>query len=159
MSKSVQDAPGVLLWIPPHRFAPRGIAELLLAILLCVLLFFFACDNGDEHGNDYLAVFEIEVADEEHFFLALDTPEQVELATERMSEGTVGVIHGVILRGDGGFNKPFDWHLDPATITFPDMAMELCDGRPEFVQEDVTYWVDTVGYYCPWGARIVRRVD
>ena len=149
----------VLLWIPPHRFYPRGIAELLLAALLFVLLFFVACDHDGNDGASYAGVFEVEVTGQERFFIALNDEAQVDLAMQRMEEGTIGVIHGTVVRGDGGFNDPYAWHLDPATVTFPDMAMEVCDGRPQFIQDDLDYWVDTVRYYCPWGAQIVRRVD
>jgi hypothetical protein len=27
------------------------------------------------------------------------------------------------------------------------------------VDADVDYWVDTVGQYCPWGARVVAITD
>lgn len=149
----------VLLWIPPHHSHPRGAAELLLAALLFVILFFVACDSERNDAPSYAGLFEVEVAGEERFLLALASEDQVEMAMQRMQDGTVGVIHGSVVRGDGGFNDPYDWHLDPATVTFPDLAMEVCDGRPQFVQDDLDYWVDTIQYYCPWGAQIVRRVE
>lgn len=154
-----QNQTEVLLWIPPHRFYPRGFAELLLVALLFVVLFFVGCDSGKNSEPRHAGVFEVEVTGEERFYIALATEEQVELATQRMNDETIGVIHGVVLRGHGGFNEPYLWHLEPASVTFPDLAMELCDGRPEFVEEDLDYWVDTIGYYCPWGAQIVRRVE
>lgn len=59
-----------------------------------------------------------------------------------------------ILRGDGGFNAPWSWHLGPLSIEVPQVSIELCDGRPSMVQADLDYWVDTVGMYCPWAARV-----
>jgi hypothetical protein len=35
------------------------------------------------------------------------------------------------------------------------MAIELCDGRPSFVEESLFYWLLTVGSYCPWSSQIV----
>jgi hypothetical protein len=58
------------------------------------------------------------------------------------------------VRGDGGFNAPWSWHLDPLSIAVPDASIELCDGRPSMVQSDLDYWVDTVHTYCPWAARV-----
>ena len=148
----------VLLWIPPHRSRPRGVIELLMTLLLGVILVFAACDSKSAEKS-YAAVYEVEVADQERFFVALATESQIEMAEKWMAEGRVGVLHGTVARGNGGFNDPYDWHLDPATVSFPDMAMEVCDGRPESdVQADVDYWVERIGYYCPWGARLVRRV-
>lgn len=75
----------------------------------------------------------------------------------RLESGAEGVIIGSIVRGDGGFNAPWSWHLDPATVEAIDAAIELCDGRPSMVEADLDYWVDTVRSFCPWGARVVRR--
>ena len=57
--------------------------------------------------------------------------------------------------GDGGFNSPWSWHLDPATIEVPDLAIEVCDGRPSMVEADLPYWLSSVKAFCPWGARVV----
>lgn len=72
----------------------------------------------------------------------------------RRWSGTVGVVAGRIVRGDGGFNTPWSWHLDPLSIEVPDASIELCDGRPSMVQSDLDYWVDTVHTFCPWSARV-----
>lgn len=72
----------------------------------------------------------------------------------RRRAGTLGVVAGRIVRGDGGFNAPWSWHLDPLSIEVPQVSIELCDGRPSMVQGDLDYWVDTVGMYCPWAARV-----
>lgn len=159
MEENRESESRVLLWIPPHRFNPRGLIELILGSALVVVLFFAACDTGSD-STDYLAVYEVRVTEDESFLLAVATPEQMQLAEQRMAEGPVGAIHGEVVRGDGGFNQPYGWHLVPSSVTFPDMTMELCDGRPNSdVQSNIDYWVDTVKYYCPWGAEIVRRVE
>jgi hypothetical protein len=72
----------------------------------------------------------------------------------RRRSGTLGVVSGRLVRGDGGFNAPWGWHLDPASIEVPQAAIELCDGRPSMVQGDLDYWVDTVRAYCPWSSRV-----
>lgn len=35
-------------------------------------------------------------------------------------------------------------------------AIEVCDGTPSFVEDEVDYFVDTVGRYCPWSARLIE---
>ena len=62
---------------------------------------------------------------------------------------------GVLDFGDGGFNKPWGWHYKPETVTMTDMSIEVCDDEPHFVQENLSYWVNTVKFYCPWGAKII----
>ena len=78
------------------------------------------------------------------------------LETRRQS-GVTGVISGKLVRGNGGFNAPFGWHLEPASIHAPDLAIEVCDGRPSDIDQDINYWVDTVKQYCPWGAKVIAR--
>ena len=72
----------------------------------------------------------------------------------RRRSGAIGVVAGRLVRGDGGFNAPWSWHLDMQSIEVPQVAIELCDGRPSMVQSELDYWVDAVGTYCPWGARV-----
>jgi hypothetical protein len=70
-----------------------------------------------------------------------------------------GVVNGEIARGDGGFNQPWSWHMVPGTVEIADATIELCDGRPSLVEADLDYWIETVGRFCPWGGRILKRVN
>jgi hypothetical protein len=74
---------------------------------------------------------------------------------------SANIPNGRILRGpgEGGHNEPWSWHLDPEDITMAEVTIELCDGTPLLVEEDLDYWVDTVSYYCPWSAELVRLLD
>ena len=45
----------------------------------------------------------------------------------------------------------------PSSSSASHTAIELCDGRPSMVEDDLGYWVDTVGSFCPWGAKVVER--
>ncbi len=126
-------------------------------LLIAGLLLISACDNEDE--DDFPAVYEVEVAGQERFRIALETPAQIAAAEQRLAGGEEGVVYGVPVRGDGGFNAPYHWHLKPETVDFPDVTIEACSGRPRSdVEADLDYWIDTLGAYCPWGSRIVRRV-
>lgn len=76
-----------------------------------------------------------------------------------MAEGVEDVVSGTLARGDGGFNTGWSWHWIPASVHAADPAIEVCDGRPSFVEEDLDYWVDTVGQFCPWGATVIQRLE
>ena len=121
------------------------------------------CLAGCDTSAPPSALYQVEVATgdgPERFRLALATDAQVAAADTALAAGRVGVVHGTLARGDGGFNDGYAWHLVPESVTFPDLAIEVCDGRPRSdVEADVDYWVDTVGAYCPWGARLVARVE
>lgn len=118
-----------------------------------------ACDTDETVSPPPTAVFEIEVAEQETFRIALQDADLIEAAEQIMAAGRVGVIHGTLARSDGGFNAPYSWHIAPETVTFPDVAMEVCSGRPlSDVEADLDYWIDHLGVYCPWDARILRRL-
>lgn len=102
--------------------------------------------------------FQVQVVPGETFTILLDDSATVATARELLqTDGTI-VVHGELARGDGGFNAPYRWHLKPGTVTFVDLAMEICDGRPSFVEEELEYFLDKVKYYCPWGATIVAEL-
>ena len=74
---------------------------------------------------------------------------------------TANIPNGRILRGpgQGGHNFPWSWHLDPEDIEMAEFTIEVCDGRPSFVEENVDEFVDNVGRYCPWSAALVQVED
>ena len=126
----------------------RRVPVAILAILLS------ACGSDVETARPLPAQeFVIEVSGE-RFRVRTTNPATASALDQRRRSGTLGVVLGRLVRGDGGFNGPWNWHLDPGSIEVPDAAIELCDGRPSMVQADLDYWVDTVQSYCPWEARV-----
>lgn len=132
----------------PNRSAP--ILTLALALVLG------GCD-GSTAAPEEKAAFTIEVSGE-HFTVEVETSAQAQELQARLDGGVEGVVTGDLAGGDGGFNQPWSWHLDPSTVHAVDMAIELCDGRPSMVEESLDYWLNTVGRFCPWGARVTARV-
>jgi hypothetical protein len=51
------------------------------------------------------------------------------------------------------------WHVDPAGAAFADVTIEVCDGLPSHIENDKRYWLETLGTYCPWSARVVSVDD
>jgi hypothetical protein len=135
-------------------------ARLRSAVLACslVLLAGLAAACGDDPIGPPAGsvVFDVRVSGET-FHVAVTDTAQIRRFDERLASGVEGVINGALRAGHGGFNAPWGWHLDPATVEAVDMAIELCDGRPSMVQADLTYWIGTVGRFCPWGATVVAK--
>ncbi|MEM8485032.1 MAG: hypothetical protein AAF564_05760 [Bacteroidota bacterium] len=120
------------------------------------LLFIMAgCDST--LMEDEIPVFIVETGGGETFRIKINDPKIEQQADSLLSAGINKIVHGPIIAGDGGFNAPYSWHLNPGEITFPDLAIELCDGRPSFVENDLTYWLESVEVYCPWGAKLVGK--
>jgi hypothetical protein len=99
------------------------------------------------------AVVTFEVADQGQYSIELGTDELIAHVVDLQNGGEDGRIPvGTIVRdGDGGVNAPWSWHIDPDSLEFADMTIEVCDGLPEYV-EDGTLTSDT---YCPWNAVVV----
>ncbi|WP_436278625.1 BP74-related protein [Micromonospora marina] len=60
--------------------------------------------------------------------------------------------NGKIVRTASPVNRGYGWHLDPKDVSFVDMSMEICDGKPSYVAEN--WW--TVDRFCPWDGTVVR---
>jgi hypothetical protein len=76
-------------------------------------------------------------------------------------EATASIPNGRILRGSGPgkHNAPYSWHFDPADVEMADFTIEVCDGAPSYVESHLAEYVDVIGRYCPWGAKLVALQD
>jgi len=127
-----------------------------LAIAIIAAGSLAACDEAASSPNNG-ATFVVQVEDEQ-FRVRLEDAATIAQARALIANGQQKNVNGEIARGSGGFNTGYSWHLRPATVAFADVTIELCDGMPSYVEENVDYYVDTVKQYCPWGVRIVSEV-
>lgn len=123
--------------------------------LVLITIGLVACDEGVTQPQTAVH-YTIEVSGEQFQARVLDAG-VIEDLDDRLASGHEGVILGSLIAGDGGFNAPWGWHWDPSTVEAADAVIELCDGRPSMVDEDLAYWIGTVGTFCPWGATVVAR--
>ena len=100
--------------------------------------------DADELNGGILGTFHV-VGEEFHAWLT--NPETIEQVLD-LQQGTssANIPNGRILHGPGrGGHKSFwSWHLDPVDIEMAEVTIELCDGTPSFVGEEVDYFVETV---------------
>jgi hypothetical protein len=98
------------------------------------------------------AVVTFRVAGEEEFKVELATDELVEHAKALLDGQSVSAIPiGTVVRGDPGVNADWSWHIDPATFSFADATIEVCDGLPSHVEDETVTSPD----YCPWSAEVI----
>ncbi|MDZ7726815.1 MAG: hypothetical protein U5Q44_00725 [Dehalococcoidia bacterium] len=106
-------------------------------------------DNGNGGGSaeGYIATFE--VAGEETYRILLTDDGLIEQARAWL-DGVAGpyIPNGRVVRGETGVNEGWSWHIDPATVEFADMTMEVCDGLPSGVEDGTI----TSEQFCPWDA-------
>jgi hypothetical protein len=88
----------------------------------------------------------------EQFRVLVTRPDLIAHVQGLLAGGEEGRIpNGLIVHGQAGVNEGWSWSIDPDTLEFADMAMEVCDGLPSHV-EDGTLPSDR---YCPWSAVVV----
>jgi hypothetical protein len=93
-----------------------------------------------------------EVAGSETYKIELATPELIEHAQALLDGENVAAIPlGTVVRDDAGPNAPWSWHIDPESLEFAEITIEVCDGLPSYVEDRTV----TSEQFCPWSAKIV----
>jgi hypothetical protein len=97
----------------------------------------------------------------EVFRVWVTNPQTIDQLFALQQGSTAAIPIGRVLRGPGraAHNAPWGWHFDPDRFGLADFTIELCDARPSYVEENLKYFVKTVGSYCPWGAVLVDLRD
>ena len=121
------------------------------ALLVALAALLPACSDEGDPG-DVASEFVVSVGSETFVMRATDS-ETIRLAQEAADGRNQRFPIGPLLRGDGGFNAPWSWHFDPDAVRMTELAIELCDGRPSYVEAHLSDFPT----YCPWGARVVGR--
>ncbi|CAN5749236.1 hypothetical protein BH24CHL5_BH24CHL5_07510 [soil metagenome] len=98
----------------------------------------------------YIATFDVEG---EEYRILLTDPVDIAIAQDLLAgEGGPTIPNGLIVYGDPGVNTDWSWHIDPESLEFADLTMEVCDGLPSDVEDGTL----TSERYCPWGAALVE---
>ena len=133
----------------------HGIGRL---VCLLVVIASSSCKEGVQPIPSDGALFDIlacrgslHAPNGEIFHVRISDSSVVAQATDRIGKGTGLIIVGHADAGDGGFNQPWRWHLNPASIGFAQITVEVCDGCPSFVSAGQDY--------CPWSTEVLRRVE
>lgn len=137
----------------------RPCVSVLLTAVLIALLFGFSCttSEGPELKGGVLATFDVQGERYSIFIMNSETIEQVVALSKGQSDARIP--SGRLLRGQVSYNKPWHWYIDSQDIVMAEITIELCDGRPSDLENNLDYWIDTVGRFCPWSARLMELRD
>lgn len=93
----------------------------------------------------------------ERFRAHLTSPAAIDGALA-LWEGTssANIPNGSLVCEPEPWNCGWSWHLEPGTITFAELTIEVCDGAPSYIEENCDDFVDR---YCPWSATLVELRD
>ncbi|CAO3644962.1 unnamed protein product [Cunninghamella blakesleeana] len=70
-------------------------------------------------------------------------------------------VHGRIIKRPVPYNPRWSYHLDPSTINFFHMAIEVCDAHIQYVEDHLDEAGGAFlpgGHYCPWNSILTREV-
>ena len=99
----------------------------------------------------------------QEFIFQLTDSERIQKARDILSgKETMAVhVHGRLIKRQQPYNPKWSFHLDPATISFFPMAIEVCDANMQYVEDHL----DEAGgaflpgaHWCPWDSRLTREV-
>jgi hypothetical protein len=114
-------------------------------------------DRAAELSGGILATFDVQGEQYSIFVTNQDTIEDI-LALQR-GDSQASILSGKIIAQPAAYNAPWSWHIDPEDIHMAEFTIELCDGLPSHVENDLDYWANTVGRFCPWSAQLVSVQD
>lgn len=128
-------------------------------ILIISALFLLSCSSPEspQLEDGILVTFDVQGERYKIFITNEETIDQVYAL--QAGESNASIPSGKLFRGQVSYNKPWSWHIDSEDIEMAEFTIELCDGLPSHVEENLDYWVDTVGRFCPWSAELVSIKD
>jgi len=100
--------------------------------------------------------FILQTANGDNFKVYATDPEAIQLLTDNYYGLNNMFVSGRLIIGNGGFNSPWSWHLDPDDVSMTEFAIELCDGTPSEVENNLPYWLFQVETFCPWSSKVVE---
>ena len=85
----------------------------------------------------------------------LTDPVKIQEARNLLASGTQRIVSGTLIKQPVYYNSAWTFHLDPKSITFPEVAIELCDAPIRYIEDnrDIAY-----PSWCPWNSRLLREI-
>jgi hypothetical protein len=99
----------------------------------------------------------------QEFIIQLNQDAQIQKARDILSgkEKSEIHVHGRIVKRTQPYNPRFNFYLDPDTISFFEVAIEVCDANMMYVEDhlDEACGAFLPGcHWCPWDSKLTREV-
>ena len=132
------------------RSSTSGMATALVLLLAAGQA---GCESTSPATPSSRALVTFQVSGEQ-FRVQLSSKDQVDAARRAQQGGAARIPNGRIITGTRE-NTNWSWHLED--VTFAEVTIELCDGRPSDVERAGVQYGG--GRFCPWGASVVSIVE
>ncbi|KAF2075630.1 hypothetical protein CYY_003053 [Polysphondylium violaceum] len=130
------------------------------SIILFLLFLFVALSVAET------AYFEMKPAhyDQAPFIIQLHDDRKIAQARKILSGDETNETHvlGRIKKITKPYNPKYDYHLDPDTISFFAVAIEVCDSSAAYLNDhlDEACGAFLPGcFWCPWGSKLVKEIN
>jgi hypothetical protein len=129
----------------------------IISLFLIIIFILPACRSTSGLERGVLITFDVSGGSYSVLFKNPGAIAEV-LAVSR-GESHAYIPNGKLIRGQLPYNLPWKWHIDPEDVNMAEITVELYDGLPSDVENDLDYWVDTVKRFAPWNAKITAVQD
>jgi hypothetical protein len=140
----------------------RRITAKIGTLAATTLLALTVSQSGQAGAASDAAYFNMRDITGSDFVVEITRPSLIEEARHLVESGERKVIVGRIIKSKAGYNRAWDFHYNPDTITFADAAIEVCDASTPYVEDHL----DEAGgpflpglYWCPWTGRLTDEVS
>ncbi|MBN2732012.1 MAG: hypothetical protein JXR26_06260 [Balneolaceae bacterium] len=137
----------------------------LLGIAIICSVFAFGCNttSTDNSGPRYYEFTSSNSHSGSYNFVAKTSDpaviDKVEAQLELPQDQRDMHINGEIQRGNAGYNNDWSWHFTEGQWDLAEVSTEVCDGTPQMVENNLDYWVEDVGRFCPFSSIVLREVN
>ncbi|CAE6917807.1 unnamed protein product [Symbiodinium sp. CCMP2592] len=70
--------------------------------------------------------------------------------------GRIPVFHQIL---SGSDCDGWSWHVDPKNVGWAELAVEVCDASPRYIEEHSEAWRTSPGRWCPWKVQVLKVED
>lgn len=101
----------------------------------------------------------IHYASDESFFASTRNDDVIRQVRDELSlpyEERSRHVSGYIAKGPSKENE-WNWHFIDERWEMTNLSIELCDGWPSYVSENIDEWLKENDQFCPWKTKAVRE--
>ena len=92
------------------------------------------------------------------FYASITNPSGIDQAIALWrGQSQAKIPTGQLECGNGTHNCGYTWRMNPASIAFAEITIEVCDATPSYVQNNCASFPN--GQYCPWSAELTALRD
>ncbi|WP_328537374.1 BP74-related protein [Streptomyces sp. NBC_00344] len=120
-----------------------------------------ASPSAPRAAADAPAYFKMQDIARDEFIVKITEAAKIAEAREIIADDSRKILIGRIVKRKADYNPRWDFHYNPDTVSFADMAIEVCDSTIRYTDDHL----DEAGgaflpglYWCPWTGRLTEEV-